>query len=562
MDRIQLRRDTSANWTTYNPVLMEGEVGYETDTKKRKIGDGTNTWNNLDYLAAENISQELGDSEAEVISQKTITNTINNIGLLTGGNIPFVLQSGNIENNTLVINPENTTRRVTVISNPNQPVFISIGSGYQILCRESTNGTDFPTDSYWISNFHIFTSDSPFIGIIVRKSDNGNIIDTDINLIIQVGGVINNNILSIENFYNDKSNNLYAPYIINTQYFSFVSKTVTNSNTIVSKEVTVEEDSYYLIKDINLSNAVFGKLKVNISNTILDLYNSGGIIYIPSGVNNIDVIFEGVSINSIDSDNIIEFSVSKLNNENILSNFSSISYDANLVYGNVNNNNVEYTNSGSRKIYILKNPETSISVSINPGYNYLCRYGQASSNFPIEDKLVWISSDFTYKINTDYSYIAIIVRKEDNTNFSDDDNVQLHISYPNKSIYYQHLNNIDSAFYETTTIISQVLGESNLNMNTEFNVVPGRKYFIHNIEFNGTIGQIYVLSSFSGTINTSNVICKLGVESGGSFIAPEGVTRVFVRFTDTIINTENSITYKVSYVNYNKIGITNNNNVK
>ena len=109
MDRIQLRRDTSANWTTYNPVLMEGEVGYETDTKKRKIGDGTNTWNNLDYLAAENISQELGDSEAEVISQKTITNTINNIGLLTGGNIPFVLQSGNIENNTLVINPENTT---------------------------------------------------------------------------------------------------------------------------------------------------------------------------------------------------------------------------------------------------------------------------------------------------------------------------------------------------------------------------------------------------------------------------------------------------------------------
>ena len=73
MDRIQLRRDTSANWTTYNPVLMEGEVGYETDTKKRKIGDGTNTWNNLDYLAAENISQELGDSENATISQKGIS---------------------------------------------------------------------------------------------------------------------------------------------------------------------------------------------------------------------------------------------------------------------------------------------------------------------------------------------------------------------------------------------------------------------------------------------------------------------------------------------------------
>lgn len=73
MDRIQFRRDTSANWTTYNPVLMEGEVGYETDTKKRKIGDGTNTWNNLEYLAAENISQELGDSENMTVSQKAIT---------------------------------------------------------------------------------------------------------------------------------------------------------------------------------------------------------------------------------------------------------------------------------------------------------------------------------------------------------------------------------------------------------------------------------------------------------------------------------------------------------
>ena len=37
--RIQLRRDTSSNWTTANTILTEGELGYETDTDKVKIGD-------------------------------------------------------------------------------------------------------------------------------------------------------------------------------------------------------------------------------------------------------------------------------------------------------------------------------------------------------------------------------------------------------------------------------------------------------------------------------------------------------------------------------------------
>ena len=73
MDRIQLRRDSSARWAEINPILLEGEVGFETDTKRRKIGDGTNRWNDLDYLAAENVVQELGNSENVVISQKGVT---------------------------------------------------------------------------------------------------------------------------------------------------------------------------------------------------------------------------------------------------------------------------------------------------------------------------------------------------------------------------------------------------------------------------------------------------------------------------------------------------------
>jgi len=48
--RIRLRRDTSATWTSVNPVLLDGEPGYELDTGKIKFGDGVTAWNGLAYF--------------------------------------------------------------------------------------------------------------------------------------------------------------------------------------------------------------------------------------------------------------------------------------------------------------------------------------------------------------------------------------------------------------------------------------------------------------------------------------------------------------------------------
>lgn len=50
MYQIQLRRDTAANWTTEDPTLAEGELGYETDDKYFKIGDGSTAWTSLGYI--------------------------------------------------------------------------------------------------------------------------------------------------------------------------------------------------------------------------------------------------------------------------------------------------------------------------------------------------------------------------------------------------------------------------------------------------------------------------------------------------------------------------------
>ena len=47
--RIQYRRDLSATWSSVNPILAEGEPGYEVDTGKFKVGDGIHAWVDLVY---------------------------------------------------------------------------------------------------------------------------------------------------------------------------------------------------------------------------------------------------------------------------------------------------------------------------------------------------------------------------------------------------------------------------------------------------------------------------------------------------------------------------------
>lgn len=50
--QIQMRHDTAANWTSVNPILAVGEIGYESDTNKFKIGTGGTAWNSLAYFTS------------------------------------------------------------------------------------------------------------------------------------------------------------------------------------------------------------------------------------------------------------------------------------------------------------------------------------------------------------------------------------------------------------------------------------------------------------------------------------------------------------------------------
>ena len=50
---IQVKRGTASSWTSANTVLAAGEIGFETDTKKMKVGDGSTAWTSLGYTVTD-----------------------------------------------------------------------------------------------------------------------------------------------------------------------------------------------------------------------------------------------------------------------------------------------------------------------------------------------------------------------------------------------------------------------------------------------------------------------------------------------------------------------------
>jgi hypothetical protein len=90
--RMQQRRGTAEQWTIANPVLAAGEIGWESDTNKFKMGDGVNEWEELDYFINE--SQIEGSVDDFIpLGQKGASNgvaTLDGNGKLTSSQVPSI----------------------------------------------------------------------------------------------------------------------------------------------------------------------------------------------------------------------------------------------------------------------------------------------------------------------------------------------------------------------------------------------------------------------------------------------------------------------------------------
>ena len=96
--KIQVRRGTATQWNNADPVLSQGEIGFETNTGKFKIGDGTNVWSDLEYfLDAAGVASAI--SGAALTTTDDLTEGVQNL-YYTNQRVATALNSGTTSNIT------------------------------------------------------------------------------------------------------------------------------------------------------------------------------------------------------------------------------------------------------------------------------------------------------------------------------------------------------------------------------------------------------------------------------------------------------------------------------
>ena len=122
--RMQQRRGTAAQWTAANPILAAGEIGFETDTSKFKMGNGSSTWSALQYFAnAAELAAIMGSGDIPAL-----LNSIDELAAALGDDPSFLINHTNATTNVHGI--ANTAALATTAA-MNTAIAISAGASAQ-----------------------------------------------------------------------------------------------------------------------------------------------------------------------------------------------------------------------------------------------------------------------------------------------------------------------------------------------------------------------------------------------------------------------------------------------
>ena len=173
---IQLRRDTTANWTEANPVLALAEPGLDTDKNLIKYGDGVLTWANLPYAGS---GPDIGGN---------LNPTAN--GVFTLGNVTNRWQSlyatGNITGNYFIGNGSQLTGLPASYSNTDVATYLASGTDTaNIITTANISG------SYILGNGALLTGVITSVANINNGTSNVTVVSSDGNITVGVGGTSN-----------------------------------------------------------------------------------------------------------------------------------------------------------------------------------------------------------------------------------------------------------------------------------------------------------------------------------------------------------------------------------
>ena len=132
---IQFKRGLAASWTSVNPTLAVGECGFESDTRKLKIGTGSTAWTSLPYFSGDISGSNLND-----LGDVTITSATNGDFLRWNGSA-WINDAINLATDTIgnyIVDLTQGTG-VTVTHTPGE------GSNATIAIGQSIGTSDSPT---------------------------------------------------------------------------------------------------------------------------------------------------------------------------------------------------------------------------------------------------------------------------------------------------------------------------------------------------------------------------------------------------------------------------------
>ena len=97
--RIKNKIDTAANWVASNPILLNGELGIESDTGRFKFGDGSTEWIKTPYANRADTIEEYGITDAytktevdALVANVSIGKTVEHLGTFQGMTLGALLE--------------------------------------------------------------------------------------------------------------------------------------------------------------------------------------------------------------------------------------------------------------------------------------------------------------------------------------------------------------------------------------------------------------------------------------------------------------------------------------
>ena len=149
--QMQQRRDTAANWTSADPTLLAGEFGYESDTGKLKVGDGSTAWSSLAYEPGFSLSAyplATSDIADDAITGDKLANDITIANdLIVTGDLTVNGTTTTVNSTTLQIDDKNielgTVATPTDSTADGGGITLKGATDHTILWTDSTDSWDF-----------------------------------------------------------------------------------------------------------------------------------------------------------------------------------------------------------------------------------------------------------------------------------------------------------------------------------------------------------------------------------------------------------------------------------